>query len=72
MKNKDKANDPRDMDLILKRVELLEKKVKEIGSSLSLSKEYENAIFRSDKNFINSYENTIIKTFKINKELFYK
>lgn len=60
------------MDLILKRVELLEKKVKEIGSSLSLSKEYENAIFRSDKNFINSYENTIIKTFKINKELFYK
>ena len=70
IKNKDKANDPKDIDLILKRIELLEQKVEKYGSILSQSKEYENAIFRSDKNFINSYHDTVSKTFKIDVEVY--
>lgn len=62
LKNKGKVNDPEDINLILKRIELLEKKVEEYGSILSLSKE--------DKNFINSYENTTTKTFKIDIEVY--
>lgn len=62
MKNKKKNNDPKDIDLILKRIELLEQKVEEYGSILSLSKEC--------KNFINSYENTTTKTFKIDVEVY--
>ena len=69
-KNKNKVNDPKDIDLILKRIELLEQRVEEYGSILSQSKEYENAIFRSDKNFINSYESTTTKTFKIDVEVY--
>ena len=70
MKNKKKANDPRDMDLILKRIELLEQKVETLQSeSLHFDKEYLNGELRSDKIFINSYENTITKTFKIDVEV---
>lgn len=61
-KNKSKVSDPKDINLILKRIELLEKKVEEYGSILSLSKK--------DKNFINSYENTTTKTFKIDVEVY--
>lgn len=70
VKNKDKVSDPKDIDLILKRIELLEQKVEKYGSILSQSKEYENAIFRSDKNFINSYNDTVSKTFKIDVEVY--
>ena len=55
MKNKSKVSDPKDINLILKRVELLEQKVKEL----------ESKGLCGDKNFINSYENTTTKTFKI-------
>lgn len=66
VKNKSKASDPKDINLILKRIELLEHKVGILQSAnLHQAKEYENAIFRSDENFINSYENTTTKTFKI-------
>lgn len=70
IKNKKKASDPKDINSILKRIELLEKKFEEYGSILSLSKECENAKLRSDKNFINSYENTTTKTFKIDVEVY--
>lgn len=62
MKNKSNVSDPKDINLILKRIELLEQKVEEYGSILSLSKEC--------KNFINSYENTTTKTFKIDVEVY--
>ena len=48
------------MNLILKRIELLEQKVKEL----------ENKGLAGDKNFINSYENTTTKTFKIDVEVY--
>ena len=70
IKNKDKVSDPKDIDLILKRVELLEQKVEKYDLILSQPKEYENAIFRSDKNFINSYNDTVSKTFKIDVEVY--
>lgn len=69
-KNKSKASDPKDIDLILKRIELLEQKVEEIGSKFDPIKECENAKLRSDKNFINSYKNTTTKTFKIDVEVY--
>ena len=71
MKNKSKASDPKDINLILKRIELLEHKVGILQSAnLHQAKEYENAIFRSDENFINSYENTTTKTFKIDEGVY--
>lgn len=60
MKNKSKASDPYEINLILKRIELLEQKVKEL----------ENKGLCEDKNFINSYENTTTKTFKIDVEVY--
>ena len=60
VKNKSKASDPKDINLILKRIELLEQKVKEL----------ENKGLCEDKNFINSYENTTTKTFKIDVEVY--
>lgn len=70
MKNKKKASDPEDINLILKRIELLERKVKEIESAnLNFPIEV-NRELRSDKNFINSYENTTTKTFKIDVEVY--
>lgn len=60
MKNKSKASDPYEINLILKRIELLEQKVKEL----------ESKGLYEDKNFINSYENTITKTFKIDVEVY--
>lgn len=59
VKNKSKASDPKDINLILKRIELLEHKIKLL----------ESANLHHDKNFINSYENTITKTFKIDVEV---
>lgn len=71
VKNKSKASDPKDINLILKRIELLEHKVGILQSAnLHQAKEYENAIFRSDENFINSYENTTTKTFKIDEGVY--
>lgn len=70
LKNKSKVNDPEDISLILKRIELLEKKVEKYDLILSQPKEYENAIFRSDKNFISSYNDTVSKTFKIDVEVY--
>lgn len=70
LKNKSKASDPKDIDLILKRIELLEQKVEEISSNFEPIKKCENAKLRSSKNFINSYENTTTKTFKINVEVY--
>lgn len=65
LKNKCNVSDPKDINLILKRVELLEQKVEILQSAnLGLDKE-DGKIFCSDKNFINSYENTTTKTFKI-------
>ena len=65
VKNKCNVSDPKDINLILKRVELLEQKVEILQSAnLGLDKE-DGKIFCSDKNFINSYENTTTKTFKI-------
>lgn len=70
MKNKKKASDPNDINIILNRIELLEQKVKELESAkLNLEKE-DGKIFCSDKNFINSYENTTTKTFKIDIEVY--
>lgn len=60
MKNKTKANDPCEMNLILKRIELLEQKVKYL----------ENKGLSEDKSFIHSYENTTTKTFKIDVEVY--
>lgn len=69
MKNKMKANDPCEINLILKRIELLEQKVERLESDIHSKKEYQNGEFRSDKNFIKSYENTTTKTFKIDVEV---
>ena len=67
VKNKSKASDPKDINSILKRIELLEQKVETLQSASlhSIKKEHLNGDLRSHKNFINSYENTITKTFKI-------
>lgn len=71
MKNKMKANDPCEINLILKRIELLEQKVERLESEgIHSKKEYQNGEFRSDKNFIKSYENTTTKTFKIDVEIY--
>lgn len=71
MKNKKKASDPKDIDLILKRIELLEQKVEILESQdLDFKKEHLSGDLRSDKNFINSYDNTITKTFKIDVEVY--
>lgn len=59
-KNKNEASDPYEINLILKRIELLEQKVKEL----------ESKGLCGDKNFINSYENTTTKTFKIDIEVY--
>ena len=70
LKNKTKANDPYEMNLILKRIELLEKKVEVLESAnLHLHKEV-NGELRSVNSFINSYENTTTKTFKIDVEVY--
>lgn len=69
MKNKKKASDPKDINSILKRIELLEQKVEEYNAKLRCTKEYLNGELRSDKNFINSYENTTTKTFKIDVDV---
>lgn len=70
LKNKTKANDPYEMNLILKRIELLEQKVKVLESAnLHLHKEV-NGELRSVNSFINSYENTTTKTFKIDVEVY--
>lgn len=70
MKNKKKANDPCEINLILKRIELLEQKVERLESEgLHSNEEYQNGEFHTYKNFINSYENTTIKTFKIDVEV---
>lgn len=70
-KNKKKASDPYQINLILKRIELLEQKVETLQStSLHFDKEYLNGELRSDKIFINSYEKTTTKTFKIDVEVY--
>lgn len=70
VKNKSKASDPKDINLILKRIELLEQKVEILQSAnLDLEKE-DGKIFYSDKSFINSYDNTTTKTFKIDIEVY--
>lgn len=70
-KNKMKANDPCEINLILKRIELLEQKVEEIESAnLHLHKELDSEGIHYDKSFINSYENTTTKTFKIDVEVY--
>jgi len=71
-KKKTKANDPYEMNLILKRIELLEQKIKILESAnlQSIKKEPLNGDLRSHKNFINSYENTTTKTFKIDVEVY--
>ena len=70
VKNKSKASDPKDINLILKRIELLEQKVEILQSAnLDLEKE-DGKIFCSDKSFINSYDNTTTKTFKIDIEVY--
>lgn len=61
VENENKASDPYEMNLILKRIELLEQKFKEL----------ENKGLK-DKNFINSYENTTTKTFKIDVDVYKK
>lgn len=72
MKNKKKASDPYGINLILKRIELLEQKIKILESANLhvVKKEYLKGELCSDKNFINSYEDTIIKTFKIDTEVY--
>lgn len=60
VKNKNEASDPYEINLILKRIEVLEQKIKIL----------ENGDHRSHKNFINSYENTTTKTFKIDIEVY--
>lgn len=81
MKNKKKASDPNDINIILNRIELLEQKVKELESAkLKFPIDFNaklrpidfNAKLRLDKNFINSYENTTTKTFKIDVEVYKK
>lgn len=69
MKNKKKANAPCEMDLILKRIELLEQKVEKIESA-NLNFLEVNRGLCSVNNFINSYENTTTKTFKIDVEVY--
>ena len=70
MKNKKKASDPNDINIILNRIELLEQKVKELESEkLKFPIDF-NTKLRLDKNFINSYENTTTKTFKIDIEIY--
>lgn len=70
MKNKKKASDPNDINIILNRIELLEQKVKELESAkLKFPIDF-NAKLCLDKNFINSYENTTTKTFKIDIEVY--
>lgn len=70
MKNKKKASDPNDINIILNRIELLEQKVKELESAkLKFPIDF-NTKLRLDKNFINSYENTTTKTFKIDIEVY--
>ena len=71
-KNKSKVSYPKDIDLILKRIELLEQKFETLQSASlhSVKKEHLNGDLRSDKNFINSYDNTITKTFKIDVEVY--
>lgn len=70
LKNKGKVSNPEYINLILNRIDLLEQKVEEHSSILSNTKEGQNAILRYDKNFINSYENTTTKTFKIDVEVY--
>jgi hypothetical protein len=60
VKNKIKISDPKDIDLILKRIELLERKVKSLESSG----------INHNKTFINTYNNTVTKTFKIDIEVY--
>lgn len=70
VKNKCNVSDPKDINLILKRIELLEQKVKELESAkLKFPIDF-NAKLCLDKNFINSYENTTTKTFKIDIEVY--
>ena len=70
VKNKCNVSDPKDINLILKRVELLEQKVEILQSAnLGLDKE-DGKVFCSDKSFINSYDNTTTKTFKIDIEVY--
>lgn len=71
VKNKCNVSDPKDINLILKRIELLEQKVKILESEgLDFQKECESANLHHDKNFINSYDNTTTKTFKIDIEVY--
>ena len=71
MKNKKKASDPNDINIILNRIELLEQKVEILQSaSLHLNKELDSEGIHYDKSFINSYENTTTKTFKIDVEVY--
>lgn len=49
---------------------MLEQKVERLESEgLHSNEEYQNGEFHPDKNFINSYENTITKTFKIDVDV---
>lgn len=71
VKNKSKASDPKDINLILKRIELLEQKVETLQSEkLHLHKELESEGIHSDKSFISSYDKTTTKTFKIDVEVY--
>ncbi|WP_297133090.1 hypothetical protein [Terrisporobacter sp.] len=71
MKNKKKASDPYEINLILKRIESLEKKVEILESAnLHSAKYLESQDLDYNKNFIKSYENTITKTFKIDLEVY--
>lgn len=71
VKNKSKASDPKDINLILKRIELLEQKVETLQSEkLNLHKELESEGIHSDKSFISSYDKTTTKTFKIDVEVY--
>lgn len=70
-KNKSKASDPKDINLILKRIELLEEKFKKLESEvIQCNNEHINRERGLDKNFINSYDTTITKTFKIDIEVY--
>lgn len=60
MENKKKASETYEINLILKRIELLEQKIKAL----------ENGDIRSHENFINTYKNTLAKTFKIDVEVY--
>lgn len=61
MKNKSNVSDP---------VELLEQKVEILQSANLGLDEEDGKIFCSDKSFINSYDNTTTKTFKIDIEVY--